>query len=88
MAYLISNIPQFKCWVRKEAIVKAWGMGIDDSLNKIQAMDYAASGSDKIVYANHGRLRKAWCVEDLELDADYIAALSVEGEVVSKKDAN
>ncbi len=37
----------YKSWVRKEAVVKAWGKGIDDNLNQLDVSGRRPCGDDE-----------------------------------------
>jgi 4'-phosphopantetheinyl transferase len=39
----------YRCWVRKEAVVKAWGTGISDSLNTFAVFDNDVSETFRLV---------------------------------------
>lgn len=60
----------FRLWTRKEALVKAAGVGID-GLASVSVLARVASLAD-----DHGNLQR-YCVHDLAVPADYALALAV-----------
>ncbi|MDA9762187.1 4'-phosphopantetheinyl transferase superfamily protein, partial [Desulfobacterales bacterium] len=54
----------FKCWVRKEAVVKAWGTGIEQNLSEIRVFEGLLTESPAILYTNQKVGQGAWRVED------------------------
>lgn len=74
----------YTCWVRKEAIVKSWGKGVDDDLCNIPVMENHSSDKDKIICSFHGNIWKTWRVEDIQIGNGYVGALSIEQDTNSK----
>lgn len=70
----------YKCWVRKEAVVKAWGKGIDDNLCDIAVMEDGINSTQKIISIHDRDDPKTWRVQDIDLDCQCTGAVCVEGD--------
>lgn len=70
----------YKCWVRKEAVVKAWGTGIDQNLSKIPVIENLLADSPTVLFPNEKNRLEAWRVEDIELGEDFAGAVCVNSE--------
>ena len=71
----------YKCWVRKEAVVKAWGRGIDDNLNQLDVSGHHPSSDDE-------QGEKEWTIKDFTLPDGYVGAVCAEGgefELIKKE---
>ena len=65
----------FRCWTRKEAVVKALGLGLQHPLKSFR-VDVDAAGPQPV----HG-VDGLW-VTGLQIDAGYVAALAGDGALV------
>lgn len=75
----------FRCWVRKEAVVKAWGMGINDELNDIDVVGNGVGSFQKEIIVYGKRDQKPWVVKDIELNREYVGAVCLEGSALQVK---
>jgi 4'-phosphopantetheinyl transferase len=60
-------------WTRKEALVKAWGTGMQEDLKMISVVDCNSNFFEK--------LGKSWKLESLYISADYVAAVAFSGKL-------
>jgi len=73
----------FACWTRKEAYVKAVGLGLSLDLNTF-AVSVAPAEPARLLSADGGPCEVAqWGLHSLELSPRYAAALAVKGREVS-----
>jgi 4'-phosphopantetheinyl transferase len=70
----------YRCWVRKESVVKAWGKGIDEAFCDLNVMDDAGVHAKKKKILYKGDEKKAWILMDIELYNDYFGAICSEGK--------
>ena len=68
----------FEHWVRKEAYLKAVGLGLDTPLNSVEVLP-AASGTVRVLESMPPASRRAWSVHTFDAGAEYAAAVAVEG---------
>ena len=68
----------FKYWTRKEAIVKATGIGIGDNFKQIPASDGMHTLPSELLANIHNIT-----VYSFDIDQDYIASVALEGEIES-----
>jgi 4'-phosphopantetheinyl transferase len=72
----------FACWTRKEAYIKAVGLGLSLGLDTF-AVSIAPREAARLLSADGGPREVArWELHSLELVRDYAAALAVEGRAV------
>ena len=81
-AITLSSNPRaafFRCWTRKEAFIKATGMGLSFGLQNVEV-----SVEEPAVLLNiQGDAVATWTMQDISIDqTDYCAALVVMGKVV------
>jgi 4'-phosphopantetheinyl transferase len=69
----------FQCWTRKEAYIKAHGLGMTLPLDRF-AVSLGPGEAARLVNADHdpAQLRR-WTLRDVSPAGDYAAALAVEG---------
>lgn len=69
----------FDCWTRKEAYIKARGMGLSLPLDCFDVS--LAPGEPAALLATRGTEPEAalWSLREIELENDYVAAIAVEG---------
>ncbi len=60
----------FKCWARKEAFIKARGMGLSIPLDSFDVFPNQDEGSAYV---------SEWKIEDLDIDPGYAAAVAADG---------
>jgi 4'-phosphopantetheinyl transferase len=60
----------FRAWSHKEALLKAWGDGLNRALTTV-------SGTQPVVASDDGQV---WTVVDISAPPGYVAALAIEGE--------
>jgi len=78
-----SEIGFFNCWTRKEAYIKAQGLGLSLPL---ESFDVSLSPNEPVILrATRPDPQEAtrWTLLSLEVSPDYAAALAVEGAVLS-----
>ena len=72
----------YRCWTRKEAFIKALGVGLQYPLDRFDVP--AAPLADDAFVAVHDRAQSAtgaWAVRDLEAPQGYVAAIVHDGRV-------
>jgi 4'-phosphopantetheinyl transferase len=70
----------FRCWTRKEAVVKAWGAGVSADLRQVEVSAHRPGP----VLVGHGTgcgARRWWRVRDLPVGSGRHAALAVPADV-------
>jgi 4'-phosphopantetheinyl transferase len=69
----------FQCWTRKEAYVKAHGLGLTLPLDRF-AVTLAPDEPARLVSTDHDPAQLGrWTLRDVSPRSDYVAALAVEG---------
>jgi 4'-phosphopantetheinyl transferase len=68
----------FNCWTRKEAYVKARGMGLSMALNSFDVSLNPGGRADLIRTGNSSAISN-WKIENLEIDARHAAAIAAAG---------
>jgi len=69
----------FYCWTRKEAYIKARGMGLSLSLSDFDVSLTPGTPAALLNIREEGQNVSEWSLLDLSFDADYAAALAVKG---------
>lgn len=72
----------YRYWTRKEAFIKAYGMGLYYPLTQVDLspMELRKDGADK-AYAYRDHNQKVWYITDLEFDCNYVGALAIASKV-------
>lgn len=65
----------FRCWVRKEAYIKATGQGLFLPLDSFQVTETSGAISRIVHRGSDARSDEAWTLHDLDLAAGYASAL-------------
>jgi 4'-phosphopantetheinyl transferase len=78
-----------KCWVSKEAYIKARGMGLSIPLDSFDVALNPGSPAELLATIDPSDLQK-WKLEDLAVGDSYIAAIAAEGKdwIVQQRDWN
>lgn len=73
----------FRCWTRKEAYVKAHGLGLSLPLDRFEVA--LAPGEPAALLATHDDPAEAgrWTLDDLGMEPPYIGALAVAGPIAA-----
>ena len=75
----------FNCWTRKEAYIKARGMGLSLALDQFDVSLIPGEPAALLNIREEGQEISNWSLYDLYPGNDYIAALAVEGHASSLK---
>ncbi len=74
-----SRIPAFfRCWTRKEAFVKATGVGLSLPLHQFDVSLLPGEAATLLATRPEPLEAQRWTLRNIELDADYAAAVAVE----------
>jgi 4'-phosphopantetheinyl transferase len=68
----------FNCWTRKEALLKAAGGSIADSLKKIEVSFAPNEPATVLTLGDDPEENTAWCVRDIDFGRGYIGAIAVD----------
>ena len=79
------HIAFFNCWTRKEAYIKARGMGLSLALDQFDVSLTPGEPAALLNIREEGQDIANWSLYDLYPGNDYIAALAVEGHASSLK---
>jgi 4'-phosphopantetheinyl transferase len=79
------HIAFFNCWTRKEAYIKARGMGLSLALDQFDVSLIPGEPAALLNIREEGQDISNWSLYDLYPGNDYIAALAVEGHISSLK---
>jgi 4'-phosphopantetheinyl transferase len=79
------HIAFFNCWTRKEAYIKARGMGLSLALDQFDVSLIPGVPAAVLDIREEGQDISNWSLYDLYPGNDYIAALAVEGHASSLK---
>ena len=71
----------FNCWVRKEAVIKATGEGLSQSLDKIDVSPIVYNSGEASSYTRVYADGACWYIYDLDIDKAYKAAVTVKQPV-------
>jgi 4'-phosphopantetheinyl transferase len=65
----------FRTWTRKEAYIKALGIGLSDSLNR-----FSVNETSPALLEHQDSLQKieSWQIHDIEISSAYSAAVAIE----------
>jgi 4'-phosphopantetheinyl transferase len=78
----LKTVGFFNCWTRKEAFVKALGLGLSFPLNRFSVSLMPGQPAALLdVAEDHGAIKK-WTMASLDVGVDYSAALVFEGRNV------
>ena len=69
----------FTCWVRKEALLKARGVGIGAELTGITVGGLPVPSKNTISFVESRSLTSHWLLQDLEIEPNCLGAFCVEG---------
>ena len=67
----------FRAWTRKEAYIKARGIGLSYSLNRFSVSMYETSPS-LLEHEDCSQEIKSWQIYNIEVSSDYSAAVAIE----------
>ena len=70
----------FHCWTRKEAYVKARGLGLSIALDQFDVSVSLAEPAALLETREEGQESSHWSLHDLPVGEGYVAALAVEGD--------
>ena len=75
----------YRCWAKKESVVKAWGTGLYEDLRQIKVMNsiYPYISSKKVTRKNN--LVKNWTIEDFDAPAQHFGSVCYEGSLADIK---
>ena len=79
------HIAFFNCWTRKEAYIKARGMGLSLALDQFDVSLIPGEPPALLSIREEGQHISNWSLYDLYPGNDYIAALALEGHASSLK---
>ena len=79
------HVAFFNCWTRKEAYIKARGMGLSLELDSFDVSLTPGEPAALLNIREEGQDISNWSLHDLYPGGDYIAALAVEGQISSLK---
>ncbi len=74
----LRNSYLYRCWVNKEALVKASGRGIDDDLRLVTVMDEPCENGARILSSGYEGKRRRWRLDTFDPAPDHIGAVCVE----------
>ena len=69
----------FRCWTRKEAYIKAIGLGLSKALDGFD-VTLAPEAPPELLRADEDDASR-WSLSDIDVGSDYAAALVVEGQI-------
>jgi 4'-phosphopantetheinyl transferase len=70
----------FRCWTRKEAYIKARGMGVSLALDQFDVSVSPGEPAALREIREEGQDSSRWSLHDLQVGEGYVAALAVEGD--------
>ena len=65
----------FRCWTRKEALLKGIGIGLNAPLNEVDA------SPDSVEHPDCTGMARTWMLQDIPTFPDYAAAVAVSGRL-------
>ena len=75
----------YRCWVRKEAVTKAWGSGLISDLREFSVMGKEWKNKEKICILSDNSGQSTWCVADFEIKGHHAGAICLEGDRLEKQ---
>jgi 4'-phosphopantetheinyl transferase len=82
----MQHVAFFNCWTRKEAYIKARGMGLSLELDSFDVSLTPGKPAALLNIREEGQdVSSNWSLHELYPGGDYIAALAVEGQISSLK---
>ncbi|MDE3066696.1 MAG: AMP-binding protein [Verrucomicrobiota bacterium] len=69
----------FSCWTRKEALLKATGDGIGESLNQLDVRSASGGPPQFFHFAGGPHAARRWVLHSCSPAVDYLGAIAVEG---------
>lgn len=69
----------FRCWTRKEALLKAWGTGLAEDLAGLDVDSIGFSTEAIAVFPYSSPEGSVWSIRDVEVPGGYCGAVAVEG---------
>jgi 4'-phosphopantetheinyl transferase len=75
----LKTVGFFNCWTRKEAFVKAIGLGLSFPLNRFSVSLVPGKPAALFDVAEDHEAAKKWTMVSLDVGPDYSAALVFEG---------
>ena len=69
----------FTCWARKEALLKAMGLGLSYPLDRFDVISDEACNSPFFITTNHQTSETEWMIQDINILDGYAAALALRG---------
>lgn len=82
----LKNTAFINCWTRKEAYIKACGIGLSMPLDQFSVSFIPGDPARLIDIKNEKREKDRWTLKDLKYDHNYIAATVVKGHDLIFKD--
>ena len=70
----------YRCWVRKEAVVKAWGSGIESDFETISVADTCDQNHFEVLSDHRNGPPGIWTGKDLCVGEGFAGAVCVEGD--------
>lgn len=70
----------FRCWTRKEAYLKARGVGLSLALSQFDVSVYPRRPAANFATAEQSQDMASWSLQDLTIEPDYVASLAREGQ--------
>ncbi|GCE14597.1 4'-phosphopantetheinyl transferase family protein [Tengunoibacter tsumagoiensis] len=70
----------FRCWTRKEAYIKARGMGLSFPLDKFDVSLKPHEEARLLHVQDQPEEPARWSLQHIEIDSNYVGALAVEGQ--------
>jgi 4'-phosphopantetheinyl transferase len=69
----------FMCWTRKEALLKAKGVGLSQPLNEFQVIGELEESTGFLKTRGDTNEFAGWSMKTIDLRSDYVAAIAVKG---------
>ncbi len=69
----------FNCWTRKEAVLKAVGIGLGMPLNRVEVTLAPHDAAQVLVFADDAPLSPPWWLQNLDPAPNYVGALASRG---------